>query len=443
MIPTTGTPSPKPPSSPELEPAIVAALFALSLAAHAQDSRHVFGYVTALQPSEGFDLEGMHIRLTAATEFRTSSGTPSKTPASKPAAYYLGETLAATGSFDRAANTLTASQIVLTPPTRATVSGTGIIDLIPNAPAEHPGPDRVVRADGFLLHITAKTKLDFAQPLKSLADIATNQWIRYSGVQQLDGTVLLDLASVGPNKVNHTENSMRTRTDYDPAAVPDDAHQSGVSKVFRGVDPSKIPPYHNEDMQARVERIGRSLIPAYQRALPDTDPTKIHFRFQVVDSSKWRDAVTMPSGVMIVPRQVVERMQNDDQLATVLADNIAEAIEKDGLRANSANTKASVAGLAGDAAGAFIPFAGVATDLAGGGAVAHVHTLELQQSGRISLCYLHDAGYDIAQAPLAWWLLGSKSPKPIDQVPLPTRAITLYIALGTTWHPIPEPAIQP
>jgi hypothetical protein len=419
---------------------LVAVLLALSLVAKAQDSYKVSGYVTALQSPGVFDVEGVHIRLTPTTEFRSRTGTLSAARASKPAAYYLGEPLDAVGYFDRTRNTLTAARIVLIPVAPATVRGVAIIDLIPPAPAAQPATDRTLRADGFLLHITAKTKLKFADPLKSISDIATNQWIDYSGVQQLDGTVLLDYAGIGPNKVNHTEDRIRTGSDYDPAAVPDDSHQSGLSKAFTGVNPRKIPPYHNQDMQARVERIGQSLIPAYQRALPDSDPTKIHFRFQVIDSTKWRDAVSMLSGVIVVPRQVVERMQNDDQLATVLADNIAETIEKDALRTNATNNKVLAADLAGDAAGIFIPFAGLDTDLAGGSAAAHVHNLELQQSGRVSLCFLHDAGYDITQAPLAWWFLAPKSAKPIEDIPLPPRAVTLYLALGTTWHPAAEPS---
>jgi hypothetical protein len=424
----------------------VAGFLTFSFVAQAQDPYRVSGYVTAVQPSGAFDVEGVHIHLTPTTEFRTrTGGAVSKAPASRPATFYVGETLDAVGRLDRTSHTLAAAQIVLVPPSPASVSGTAIIDLIPPAPAsaDQLATDHTVRADGFLLHITAKTKLKFAEPLKSISDVTTNQWIQYSGVQQLDGTVLLDYAGIGPNHVNHTEDRIRTKTDYDPAAVSDDSHQSGLSKAFIGVDPRKIPPYHNEDMQARVERIGNSLIPAYQRALPDSDPSKIHFRFQVIDSTKWRDAVTMLSGVIVVPYQVVKRMQNDDQLATVLADNIAEAIEKDALRTNSTNTKVTGAEVAGAVAGIFIPGASLATDLAGGGVAVHVHTLELQQSGRVSLCFLHDAGYDIAQAPLAWWLLAPKKPASIDQIRMPPRAVTLYVALGTTWHPAAEPAQLP
>ena len=426
----------------------VAGFLTLSFVAQAQGPYKVSGYVTAVQPSGAFDLEGVHIHVTPTTEFRTrTGGAASKAPASGPATFYVGETLDATGRLDRTSHTLAAAQIVLVPPSPASVSGIAIIDLIPpasaSASAAQPTTDRLVRADGFLLHITAKTKLNFADPLKSISDIATNQWIDYSGVQQLDGAVLLDYAGIGPNKVNHTEEKIRAKSDYDPSAVPDDSHQSGVSKTFTGVDARKIPPYHNEDMQARVERIGQSLIPAYQRALPDSDPTKIHFRFQLIDSTESHYALTTPSGVVLVPRQVVERMQNDDQLATVLADNIAVAFEKEGLRSITANTVRSIAA---GAITAGVILLGPAEFF--GGLIAEDHASKaidrtIQQSGRVSLCLLHDAGYDIAQAPLAWWLLAPKKPASIDQIKMPHRAATLYVALGTTWHPAAEPAQLP
>jgi hypothetical protein len=81
-----------------------------------------------------------------------------------------------------------------------------------------------------------------------------------------------------------------------------------------------------------------------------------------------------------------------------------------------------------------VPGLGLATSLATGGVAKHIQTVSLRQSGRVSLCLLHDAGYDITQAPLAWWLLGPRTPKSIDKIPMPPRAATLYMALGTTWR---------
>ena len=341
----------------------------------------------------------------------------------------------ARGLRSHGCRTLIASKVVPinTPP--AGVSGTAIIDLVPSAQPANP-KERIVRADGYLLRITPDTKLNLAAPLKSLAEVSTNQWIQYSGMQQADGTVTVHSASITPNTVSGTEDKLRNKTDYDPSKVPDDAHQSNFSKAFIGIDPKRIPPYRDDAMQARVERIGQSLVPAYQRALPDGDPAKINFRFQVIDLKYLRDAVNMPSGVIVIPFQIVERMQNDYQLATVLADNIAENLEKDALRIRPLAI-GSTAGTVAQLATMTVPFVGLATTLGSiglDGSAAHVVSLQLAQSGRVSLCLLHDAGYNIEQAPLAWWLLAGKPGKPIDHVDVPPRAATLYTMLGTTWH---------
>lgn len=412
------------------------ALLCLPALALAQSSQ-LSGYVTAVQPSGTFDIDGVHVRLTPATEFRTRASASSATvPASAPAAFYIGQTLDAKGKLDHSTHTLTAARIVLVSATPATIDGTAIIDLIPPAPATQPASDHIVRADGYLLHITPKTKLKFTPPLTSLSDLSTNQWIDYTGVEQSDGTVLLTYAGIGPNRISHNEQKFRDANEYDPAAVTNSSHQDHDSRVFYGTDPRLIPLYHDAEIQARVRRIGESVVPTYQHALPASDPAKINFRFPVIDTTRGLDAYTLPSGIIIVPRQVVERMQNDSQLAAVLADHIVQAIEKFDFRYVSAVHPFNSSHLADDKAGFFKPSPWLYGPGLGPSLVeSHLHALQLQQSARISLGLLHDAGYDITQAPLAWWLLAPKSPQPVDQIPMPPRATTLYKVLGTTWHP--------
>jgi len=85
-------------------------------------------------------------------------------------------------------------------------------------------------------------------------------------------------------------------------------------------------------MQARVEEIGNSLVPDYQARIARQRSRQIHFR-QVVDNKHFCgllacEAYAMPGGIIQVPHQIVERMQNDSQLAAVLADAIACILER-------------------------------------------------------------------------------------------------------------------
>ncbi|MGH9562634.1 MAG: hypothetical protein ACRD3S_14375, partial [Terracidiphilus sp.] len=60
----------------------------------------------------------------------------------------------------------------------------------------------------------------------------------------------------------------------------------------------------------------------------------------------------------------------------------------------------------------------------------------------VALCLMHDAGYDIGEAPKAWWLLNSKNPRPISRISLPHRAAYLYRILGETWYDPAANALQ-
>jgi len=212
--------------------------------------------------------------------------------------------------------------------------------------------------------------------------------------------------------------------------VPASKKQSKLSMAIMGIDLKRLPPYDDPAVQARVGEIGSRLIPPYQRSLADTDPSKIYFRFVVIDSGLFNDALSMSSGVILIPRQVVERMQNDDQLATVLADNIACALEKQEFRAQPA-VRASEAAFLG---GMLVPVAGPAIELGALGGQEQMLIRIEEQSGRVSLALLHDAGFDVNQAPLAWRLLAPKKAKPTAETAIPARAAYLYRILGEIWN---------
>jgi predicted Zn-dependent protease len=197
-----------------------------------------------------------------------------------------------------------------------------------------------------------------------------------------------------------------------------------------GCDPKKFPPFKDAEMQARIEKIGNSLVPAYQRALPDSDPAKIDFRYQLIDTKLFREALTLPDGIILVPHQVVERLQNDAQLAAVVAEAMACALERQEYRAEDKQKTAVAVTLAG----AFVPYAG--PSIAGTGESYRLKILmtEMEQRGRVSLTLLHDAGYDIDQAPIAWWLLAPGKQQPLSEIEMPDRAGYLYRILGEAWH---------
>ncbi len=247
--------------------------------------------------------------------------------------------------------------------------------------------------------------------------------------------MLADSVEFAANEVNAREGTLNAKHEFDPAAVTDNDRQSGLSKAVLGMDPKRFPVHADAAMQARVDALGARLVPAYQRAMPDSEPTKIHFRFQVVDQPRLHDALTLSNGIILVPYQVIDRLENDDQLATVLADNIATALEKQDLRMTPAWQKLTAVDIAGAAGALFVPGLGLATGFGGGAIATKMLRNEEEQSGRVSLVLLSDAGFRIAEAPKTWWLLASLKPKDISKIDMPYRAHYLYATLASTWQP--------
>jgi hypothetical protein len=293
----------------------------------------------------------------------------------------------------------------------------------------------MVRADGYRILIESTTAIAWDPPLNSIASIAAGDWIEYKGRQRPDGVVVAESAKLSPTFVSDGDEKLHKKYDF---VDPNDPVK-GV-RVFIGI----VRPYHHAEMLARVNAIGNKLIPAYQHALPDSDPAKINFRFLLVDKKHWHDALTLPGGIILVPRQLVERLQDDSQLATVLADNIACLLEKQPDRDLPVSMELTAVGVGADVVGIFVPGVGLAATAAGVSQEEMAIKAE-QQSGRVSLGLLSDAGYDINQAPIAWWLLAADKPEPTSKILLPYRAAYIYRALGENWEvgaasPKPRPS---
>jgi len=432
---------------PLVASAVLAFVCPLACLAQSDQPDTLTGPVTAITSPTAFDVSGEHVTLSPEPQLcALSSGKLAVSKCEQRSAFagdlYIGERVELSGNDHPPYHSFTAYKVTIQR-VQHNISGIAIVDLMPAAQPSDPA-ERSLRADGFLLRITSDSKLKFEPPLSSLADVSSNLWIQYSGTLQSDGTVLVKSADIKPNTISRSEGQMLKQADYDPSSISKDARQNSVLQAVLGIDPKKIPPYLNEAMQARIERIGNSLIPAYQRALPDSDPTKINFRFQLVDKKPLRGALSTPAGVILVPYQVVQRLRNDDQLAAVLAESIAVTFEKDSLRIGSLAT-ASKVGTAAQLATMTLPVANLAVGAAALGVSSKAQKEEdaaLAQSARVSLWLLHDAGYNIQQAPLAWWMLASKKEKPLDQVSLPLFSKILYEALGTIWRNA-SPAVGP
>jgi hypothetical protein len=421
-------------------PALFFLLFLFSTATvFSQDQQpvpSVAGYVTRSISLEDFDVNGVRVL----TNDKTAINTYQNIRQGNPSVFgpYFGQSVDVYGKLDRKKHEVTAANIVFHTFDKKEIGGFAIIDRVLSPAKTTGGQTRmVIRADGYSILVTSSSKISFQAPLASLFGVTTNVWIKYRGKLRPDGIVQADTVSFLPNAIPAEEAKLREKSDYDAAVVDPNAKQSVASEMYRGADPKQIPPYKDAAMQARIDRIGKSVVPAYQQNLPASDLTKIFFHFQLIDRPDFSDCWALPSGVVLVPRHIPDQLTNDSQLAAVLASSVADVLEKQAYRsqANRRNRKKEEIASIMSGFSPFGPVSMVNLELEG----SYERNAE-DQSGRVSLGLLHDAGYDISQAPIAWWQLRTKTGKDLADTPIPPRSLNLYKSIGITWHAYSDPS---
>ncbi len=398
------------------------------------------GVVTRLASATDFDVDGTHILISPETSFHVPLTGRSYTVVSNPADLHLrlGQPVKITGTDSHKA--FAATEVAVSPHKPETITGAAIIDAVPAAQPGAPPGTRSVRAGGYTILLNPKTTITYDNPLAAAAPVQVNTWITYTATEQPGGAFLATKARFSPNQPTKASLDLRTFWDYDPAAVPAGARQGFGSTMLRGVDPTEFPLCHDAALQARVEAVGRKLVPAWHTALPASDPSRINFRFYVIDSPNRRDAAALPSGIILVPTQLLARLPDDAQLAAILAEKIAGLLEQQPQPLPLTNSQlATSATLTG---AEFIPFVGLAAsgyNIGSGVSAFKANRRFAEQRERVSLSLLKDAGYDISQAPVAWWLIASKNPKDIRDTRPPQHALDLYRFLGESDFVTPAP----
>jgi len=393
----------------------------------AQNPAHIdnvhSGYVTAIPSQDNFDANGLHFLVNSQTRravrVRTAGAAPDGHKSIR-----IGDYVEVKGARNRKTNSILAEEITLQTWSAQQIKGFAVIDkLIATS------PETIVRADGYRIQLPLSADLTFEGPLKSIADVTTNVWISYSGELGKDGVVVVSKAIFSQNVVDKHESNFREKGDK----VLSPSRQNAKGEIDLPYTFAKLKISSDIQVQERVNRIGQLLVPAYQRALPATDPTKIVFKFYALNNKSHAGVWSYAGGEVFVPVQVVERLQNDDQLAAVLADGIAKVLEKQTYRvirpATNTMAAAEVAGLVG---GFFVPglgAAGVAGVMTAG---KKVDELMQEQSGRVSLGLMQDAGFRVDQAPIAWQRLLKPKAKDPSKEPVTSQAEYLLqmLAIG-------------
>ncbi len=389
------------------------------------------GVVTDAGTPANFQVDGYRVLCTP-NQTLSQHGTATVASGSRECPqHHLGETVLVDGVLSEKKRLVAADRVRVITPVDVRVEGSALVDKLLHADKQ----GATVRADGYVLQLTASSRITYESTLTpGLEHITTNQWIEYRGLLHPNGTVRVDAAEIGPNVISDAEDKLRSKQEFDPAAVAEGDRQNGVGEFFFGQDRTRIPAYSDPDMQARVDAVGQRLIPEYQRALPASDPSKIDFRFQLVDESRYA-FYSLASGIILVSKNVPPILSTDDQLAAVLGMAIADVLQKQELRAQPTKHLMTATTIVGDAAGAVIPGLSVAALVSNHNVKARLDRRLLEQSSRETLFLMHDAGFNLNAAPIALWKLPQKKGQPLEATPLTESVRYMYSLLGTVWEP--------
>lgn len=381
----------------------------------------VDGYVSATHFPDGFDVNAESVLVEPSTSYQWhGSGDANNRPAAsddvKPGVY-----VEVTGT--RGEHGLEAVTVTLRESPAKTIKGFGLIVRVIAA-----GAEPVYEADGYRIRVLAGTTTKFSGALKTLADVGPNVWVKYEGKRDTTGDLVATDLTFFPAKFSW----VKTFTDSEaygpyPHSTKLAARQSetltddklinangDLVKVHTKVRLSdaggwcgwhKVPA--DQALQARVLRVGMSVVPAYQKQLKANDPWKIPFRFYAVDDSEDRFAPACNEGLILVPRQLVARLRSDDQLAAVLAQSVAYNLLRQSAKLNAGDKLMLGADIASILAADSVVL--LASDEVAAYGVTHGMIASLnEECGRIALGLMADAGYDPWQAPEAWRLLAPK-----------------------------------
>lgn len=293
------------------------------------------------------------------------------------------------------------------------ISGLSVVLMVESA-----RPEPVFQADGYRIRIAPTSEVVFHNDLKTLRDVGPNTWIRFEGRRDDGGTLVATKAEFFPAGTRNWQARMgpkkaKQEPDYQPVTrdslMDADGNLVSLHTKVRYSESDGYCAWHrvpaDQAIQERVERVGMKLVPAYQRELAPDDPSRIAFRFYAVDYDKIRSAGACNAGLVLIPKNVVERLKSDDQLAAVLADAVSMH-----LRAQLVKfLPYELALLAGETTPvAELWLAANVADVV----VAEKDRVKLEHEvGRISLQLMADAGYDPWQAPEAWRLLEKRRPE--------------------------------
>lgn len=261
-----------------------------------------------------------------------------------------------------------------------------------------------------------------------------NTWATYRGAAKEDRSVLLYQVRLWPNQIDKREQEFWER--FTPAIrVPDyQNHAPGTVDFSHTPQDKSLRILPDQNVQNFVSGLGMTLVPSYQKNLPETDATKIHFHFYVVQSVRtafedemrrsdglsrllrpsWDEGVVaLPNGLIFVPETMLARIHNEAELAAIFSHAITSVLQKHRYITRHSDPYSCEM------------FCSEDPDYGGYDFALRMN----EQSLRIGIREMYLAGYDIREAPFAWAVAqGRPANHPMMNSKHPDQEIPWYAA---------------
>jgi hypothetical protein len=382
------------------------------------------GFVTEVKSSTVFEIDDYKVTRDRSVEFETNAQEGDKSDAAfKPKGICIGTELEVKGEYDESSGQLKAKSIKVLFEDMGKLKRTALLEQAPALVRKGTGWEGELRADGQRISVSPETSLTTklnkserknsidkkskeeedsdSAPLTSLDEVNLDTFVRYEGTRAPDGAIKAEKIEFRHAELEPGEAKLWKR--LEPKVKEPDYSSFAPGELKMHWKKYHIVP--NREAQDYVTNLGESLIPAHQKDLPANDPLKIPFRFYLVQDKSF-NAAAYPNGVVIVHSAVFDFLQNEAQLAFVLAHEISHAVEKHEWQALHYHRAELTALRAG---GAFIPFGGsLVTGLAASGIQNQFARSLENQADRVGLEWMLAAGYDIREAPASWKAVSMK-----------------------------------
>ena len=396
-------------------------LCCLNLSASAKEVT-IHGFVTEINSPTSFVIDDYKV-----TRDNTLTFELSKTEGVEPASFRaedirVGTELEIKGEYEEESGQLKAKSIKVFLADAQKLKRRALLEQMPVLTRNGSGWEGEIRADGERIRVLPTTLVTIkpnraerekqkgagsseAVALESADLLNLDTFVTYEGTRSADGPINAAKIEFEHGEVERGEAKMWKKLEPEVKNPDYSSFLPGTLKMrdcAYGFCEHEIVP--DKEAQEYIARIGESLIPEHQKELSADDPLKIPFRFFLVKAKSF-NATAYPNGVVLVHSGVFDVLQNEAQLAFVLAHEISHAVEKHAWEASHYHRKELVALRAG---GAFIPYAGFATGLAAD-AIKSQYARSLEnQADRVGLEWMLAAGYDIREAPASWKALSLK-----------------------------------